>query len=60
MQRSFRLRDHYSLNARLDSNNTLNHFVVTGYNPTFTSSLYGTPQGYSQPRSVTANLSLRF
>jgi trimeric autotransporter adhesin len=60
MQRSFRLKDHYSLNARLDSNNTLNHFVVTNYQTAISSSLYGTAAGFSQPRSVTANLSLRF
>jgi hypothetical protein len=75
MQRSFRLHDRYSLNARLDSTNALNHVTFTGWNtalqpvanpgvsPVFlpaNNPLFGLPTNANAMRAITATMSLRF
>jgi len=59
-QRSFRLHDRYTLTARIDSSNTLNHVVYSGFFTTVNSLQFGGPAGTGQMRTATANMTLRF
>jgi hypothetical protein len=60
MARTFRLHDRYSLDARLDSTNALNHVAFTGWVTTLNSSQFGLPTAAGAPRSVQATMRLRF
>ncbi len=57
MQRDFRLRDRYSMTARVDANNPFNHPTYTSYNSALTSQ-FGYPS-VSQMRSLSVTLRLR-
>ena len=68
LQRSFRLKDRYNLDFRVDSTNLLNHVVFTtwnatlnpGPNPALNSPLFGIPQGTNAMRSLQTTIRLRF
>jgi len=60
LQRTFRLRDRYFLDARIDAVNLLNHPVFTGWNTTVGSTQFGQPAGANAMRSLKATLRLRF
>ena len=60
MQRSFRLGDRFTLNARIDANNPLNHVVVTGINTIITSPQFGYPSQVNGMRTVTTTMRLTF
>jgi hypothetical protein len=59
-QRSFRLHDRYTLTARIDSTNALNHVVYSSFFTTVNSSQFGGPAGTNAMRAATATMSLRF
>ena len=62
--RTFRLHGRYSLDARADANNVLNHVVFTSYNvtvdPTLTSPIFGLPVSTGTQRSLAFTARLRF
>jgi len=60
MQRSFRLGDRFTLNARIDANNPLNHVAVTGVNAIITSPQFGYPSQVNGMRTVTTTMRLTF
>jgi hypothetical protein len=68
LQRSFRLKDRYNLDFRVDSTNLLNHVVFTswnttlnpGSNPASNSPLFGIPAGTNGMRSLQTTIRLRF
>jgi trimeric autotransporter adhesin len=60
MSRAFRLTERFTLNFRLDSNNPLNHVVVTQLNTTITNPLFGLPLAVNGMRTVTTTMRLTF
>jgi hypothetical protein len=64
LQRSFRLKDRYNLDLRVDSTNLLNHVVFTSWNatlnPSLNNPLFGLPIGTNAMRSLQTTLRLRF
>jgi hypothetical protein len=64
LQRSFRLKDRYNLDLRVDSTNLLNHVVFTSWNatlnPSLNNPLFGLPEAANAMRSLQTNLRLRF
>ncbi len=58
--RTFRLRDRYSLDLRVDSTNPLNHVTFTTWNTTILSPQFGTPFSPNPMRSLQTTLRLRF
>lgn len=68
LQRSFRLKDHYNLDLRVDSTNLLNHVVFTSWNttlnpgsdPASSSPLFGLPAAANAMRSLQTTIRLRF
>jgi hypothetical protein len=68
LQRSFRLKDHYNLDFRVDATNLLNHVVFTswnttlnpGSNPALNSPLFGLPAAANAMRSLQTTIRLRF
>jgi hypothetical protein len=68
LQRSFRLKDRYNLDLRVDSTNLLNHVVFTswnttlnpGANPALNSPLFGLPAAANAMRSLQTTIRLRF
>jgi hypothetical protein len=62
MARTFRLHDRYNLDARLDTSNTLNHVVYSGWNTTYipNSTQFGAPTGANGMRSMSITMRLRF
>jgi trimeric autotransporter adhesin len=61
--RTFRLRDRYSLDVRIDSVNPINHVTYTSWNTTITppeSPQYGTAVAANAMRSLQTTLRLRF
>ena len=58
--RTFRLKDRYSLDLRVDSINPINHVTYTGWNTTINSPQFGTPAGANVMRSLQTTLRLRF
>ena len=60
MQRSFRLGERFTLNARIDATNPLNHVVVTGVNAIITSPQFGYPSQVNGMRTVTTTMRLTF
>jgi hypothetical protein len=64
LQRSFRLKDRYNLDLRVDSTNLLNHVVFTSWNatlnPSLNNPLFGLPTAANAMRSLQTTLRLRF
>jgi hypothetical protein len=72
LQRTFRLKDRYNLDVRVDSTNLLNHVVFSswnttlnpasnpGVNPALNSPLFGLPAAANAMRSLQTTLRLRF
>jgi trimeric autotransporter adhesin len=68
LQRTFRLKDRYNLDLRVDSTNLLNHVVFTswnttlnpGSNPALSSPLFGLPAAANAMRSLQTTLRVRF
>jgi trimeric autotransporter adhesin len=72
LARTFRLKDRYNLDLRVDSTNLLNHVVFTSWNttlnpasnaalnPTSSSPLFGLPASANAMRSLQTTLRLRF
>jgi trimeric autotransporter adhesin len=68
LARTFRLKDRYNLDARVDSTNLLNHVVFTGWNttlnpgsnPALNSPLFGLPTTANAMRSLQTTMRLRF
>jgi hypothetical protein len=62
MNRTFRLRDHYNLDAQLNATNILNHVVINNYNTTYIpgSTTFGSPTGANAMRSISVQFRLRF
>jgi hypothetical protein len=58
--RNFRLRDPLSLDVRVDSTNTLNHVVYTGWNAIINSTTFGLPANTKTMRSLQISGRLRF
>jgi hypothetical protein len=62
MDRTFRLRDRYTLDAQLNATNVLNHVVISGYNTTFSqySNTFGAPTAANAMRSISIQFRLRY
>jgi len=68
LQRTFRLKDRYNFDLRVDSTNLLNHVVFTawnttlnpGPNPALSSPLFGIPAAANAMRSLQTTMRLRF
>ncbi len=64
LQRSFRLKDRYNLDLRVDSTNLLNHVVFSSWNatlnPSLNNPLFGLPNAANAMRSLQTTLRLRF
>lgn len=64
LQRSFRLKDRYNLDLRVDSTNLLNHVVFSNWNvtlnPSLNNPLFGLPTAANAMRSLQTTLRLRF
>jgi hypothetical protein len=72
LQRTFRLKDRYNLDLRVDSTNLLNHVVFTSWNTTLNpasnpavnqslnSPLFGLPAAANAMRSLQTTMRLRF
>ncbi|MEI9978934.1 MAG: carboxypeptidase regulatory-like domain-containing protein [Edaphobacter sp.] len=68
LARTFRLKDRYNLDLRVDSTNLLNHVVFTswnttlnpGSNPALNSPLFGLPAAANAMRSLQTTLRVRF
>jgi trimeric autotransporter adhesin len=60
LARTFRLREHYNLDLRIDTTNLLNHVVFTGWNTTTNSSTFGLPAAANAMRSMQTTMRLRF
>ena len=68
LARTFRLKDRYNLDVRVDSTNLLNHVVFTGWNttlnpgsnPALNSPLFGLPTTANAMRSLQTTMRLRF
>jgi hypothetical protein len=64
LQRSFRLKDRYNLDLRVDSTNLLNHVVFSSWNatlnPSLNNPLFGLPTAANAMRSLQTTLRLRF
>jgi hypothetical protein len=58
--RTFRLRDRFNLDLRVDSTNMLNHVTFTAWNTTITSAQFGLPAAANAMRSLQTTLRLRF
>jgi trimeric autotransporter adhesin len=58
--RTFRLKDRYSLDLRVDSVNPINHVTYTGWNTTINSPQFGSAAAANPMRSLQTTLRLRF
>ena len=58
--RTFRLKDRYNLDLRVDATNLLNHVTFTAWNTTTTSPQFGLPVAANAMRSLQTTLRLRF
>ncbi len=58
--RTFRLKDRYSLDLRVDSTNPINHVTYTTWNTIILSPQFGTPAGANAMRTLQTTLRLRF
>lgn len=60
MGRTFRLTDRFSLDARVDSTNALNHVTFTGWNTIVNNAQFGVPTAANAMRSLQTSLRVRF
>jgi beta-lactamase regulating signal transducer with metallopeptidase domain len=60
LQRTFRTRGRYYLDARIDAMNLLNHVAFTSWDTTVGSTLFGQPVSANSMRSLQATFRLRF
>jgi hypothetical protein len=60
MARTFRLRDPFNLDVRLDATNLLNHAAFTAWNATINSTIFGLPAAANPMRSLQITGRLRF
>ena len=60
LARTFRLRDPFNLDVRLDATNLLNHGVFSSWNTTVNSTTFGLPAGTNPMRSIQLTGRLRF
>jgi trimeric autotransporter adhesin len=60
MGRTFRLKDRFSLDLRVDSVNALNHVTFTGWNTTINNAQFGLPVAPNAMRTLETSLRLRF
>lgn len=58
--RTFRVKDKYSLDLRVDSINTLNHVTYTGWNTAINSGQFGLPASANGMRMLQTTLRVRF
>ncbi|HTV82130.1 MAG TPA: carboxypeptidase-like regulatory domain-containing protein [Acidobacteriaceae bacterium] len=58
--RTFRLRDRYNLNVRIDSTNLLNHVTYANWNTTVTSPQFGLPSAANAMRSLKLTVRVRY
>lgn len=58
--RTFRLSDRFSLDARIDSTNALNHVTFTAWNTIVNGVQFGLPSAANAMRSLQTSLRLRF
>lgn len=60
LMRTFQIRAHWSLDVRVEANNTLNHASWTTWNTTVNSPLFGLPSGANPMRSLQFVTRMRF
>lgn len=60
MQRTFRYKDRYTIDLRLDSTNALNHVTYSSWVTNITSPTFGSPAGANQQRIVQITTRVRF
>jgi hypothetical protein len=60
MQRTFRLREPFNLDVRIDATNLLNHASFTAWNAIANSTTFGLPAGTHSMRSLQVTARLRF
>jgi hypothetical protein len=60
MSRTFRLRNPFNLDVRVDGTNVLNHAVFTGWNTVVNSTTFGLPAATNPMRSLQLTARLRF
>jgi hypothetical protein len=60
LSRTFKLRDPWNFDVRLDATNLLNHVVFTSWNSTVNSTTFGLPASVSSMRTVQITGRLRF
>lgn len=60
MGRTFRLRDRFNLDLRIDSSNALNHVTFTAWTTTINSAQFGLPVSANSMRTLQTVLRLRF
>ena len=60
MARTFRLKDRYSLDLRVDSTNLLNHVNFTAWNTIVNGTTFGLPAAANPMRSLQPTLRLRY
>ena len=60
LARTFRRGDHWNIDFRLDSTNSLNHPVFSGWNTLVTSNQFGLPLAANQMRTLQAVIRARF
>ena len=58
--RTFRLKDHFNLDVRLDSTNLLNHVVFTSWNTMVNGTTFGLPASANAMRSTQLTARLRY
>ena len=60
LARTFRARDRYSLDLRVDATNLLNHVTYTSWNTTINNAQFGLPVAANAMRTMQTTLRLRF
>jgi hypothetical protein len=60
LARTFRLKDRYNLDLRVDSTNILNHVTFTSWNNTVNSTTFGLPAAANPMRSMQITTRLRY
>ncbi len=60
LARTFRLKDRYSLDLRVDSTNLLNHVVFTSWNTIVNGTTFGLPAAANPMRSLQTTIRLRY
>ena len=60
LARSFKVKDRYTLDFRVDSTNALNHVAYRSWNTTINSAQFGLPVAANGMRTLQTSLRLRF